>query len=327
MQEEHKTIGIGQAEKSYLTRPFDEIADRGNRQLLVAYRLALRAENFSASTITHYCSATRDFMLYAEQHELPGVRRTSTTDLRAWLASMQDAGFSAATIKGRYVGCSLFFKWLIAEEDLTTPSPFAKIKRPRVESNQKRVLTVDDFERLFKHLESKKRWRDCALVALLYDTGLRASETCNLPADNVDFNTGLVRIEALTTKGKRSRQVRVSPQTLIYLSRYLRNAVRREPEFLFNGTKGALTRYGVFQVVQRCFAEIGISGGVGVHTMRHSSATHQAGLLGETEMMDIFGWKNADMARHYTATARQAVALAAHERSSPMAALQRRRHR
>jgi integrase/recombinase XerC len=328
VQEDRKTPpSVQKAERDYLTRPFTEVTDRGNRELLLAYRLALRAENASLATITHYCGATRDFMIFAEQHELPGVRETSTVDLRQWIAAMQDNGAATATIKNRYVGCRLFFKWLIEEEELDTPNPFDKIKRPKVEVNQKRVVEPEEFQRLFKHLDAKKRWRDAALIAFLYDTGMRASETCNLPTDNVNLDTGLVRIEALATKGKRSRQVRVSPQTLVRLNRYLRHEKdrRKEPEFLFNGTKGALTRSGMLEAVERCFAEIGLVGGIGVHTLRHSAATAQAGILSETEMMDIFGWKDADMARHYTASARVAVALAAQERSWPMAALGRRR--
>lgn len=46
--------------------------------------------------------------------------------------------------------------------------------------------------------------------------------------------------------------------------------------------------------------------------------------MGESEMMALFGWRDANMARHYTASVREKLALKAHEAASPLTRLSAR---
>ncbi|MCC6387949.1 MAG: site-specific integrase [Dehalococcoidia bacterium] len=79
----------------------------------------------------------------------------------------------------------------------------------------------------------------------------------------------------------------------------------------------------IHDLVRRTFEAAGATATIGPHDLRHTSATHVAGAISEADMMALYGWRDADMARRYTAQARERLALEAHERASPLANLLR----
>ena len=75
--------------------------------------------------------------------------------------------------------------------------------------------------------------------------------------------------------------------------------------------------------MRRTFEAAGSTATIGPHDLRHTSATHVAGAISEADMMALYGWRDAEMARHYTAQARERLALEAHANASPLANLLR----
>jgi len=152
---------------------------------------------------------------------------------------------------------------------------------------------------------------------------MRAGELARvLLDDDVDLDKGLIRIAA-TAKGRRERWVRLSEQAIGYIDRYLRKRPRDLPgdEYLFSGQRGPLTREGMYDVVRRAFAAVGATAVISPHDLRHTSASDVAGRMSESDMMALYGWKDAGMARHYTSQARARLALDAHAKASPLANL------
>jgi hypothetical protein len=60
-----------------------------------------------------------------------------------------------------------------------------------------------------------------------------------------------------------------------------------------------MTRSGIYLVIRKAFAAAGVKAMLGVHDMRHMSTTHASAEMSEPDMMQLHGWSNADMARHY----------------------------
>jgi len=86
------------------------------------------------------------------------------------------------------------------------------------------------------------------------------------------------------------------------------------------GTR-VLTRAGMYWLVRRAFEATGQK--IGPHDLRHTSATHTAGSISETDRMLIYGWKDPAMARHYSRQAAQQNAIEAHRKASPLEKLGR----
>ena len=120
--------------------------------------------------------------------------------------------------------------------------------------------------------------RTCAIVEVLLQTGLRASELCGLWVGDVTFaepgQPALLLVRQ--GKGKKDRVVPLPPRAEQAVQAYL--ATRdawgpRDPLFV-KGEQGLpLTRQGLGSVLARLYAGCGIVG-ASVHTLRHTFATH-----------------------------------------------------
>ncbi len=157
---------------------------------------------------------------------------------------------SDRTLQGYARALRGFFAWLEAEEYLAV-SPMRKLKLPRVEERLKDVLAVPDIERLLAVCNTKTFLgsRMYAMVALMYDSGLRAGEVVDL--DHGDIDWGEYRVKIRRGKGKKDRFEPFSVATHRAIRHYL---ILREP-FALDGqtalfisaagdtiTRGALTQ-------------------------------------------------------------------------------------
>ncbi len=78
--------------------------------------------------------------------------------------------------------------------------------------------------------------RNHAMVYLVFTTGLRRDELCNL-------TTGRIRSDRLTVigKGEKVRDVYLPPETAAVIAEYMRHRNHRESEFVFTTRKGGIT--------------------------------------------------------------------------------------
>lgn len=132
------------------------------------------------------------------------------------------------------------------------------------------------YQRL-RELAKKVGSRASAIVEVLLQTGLRASELCHLGRRDVTLSApgqpGLVLVRQ--GKGKRDRVVPLNSVAERALRTYLAERGALEPRSpLFVTAKGTpFTRQGLGSLVGRLYARLGISE-ASVHTLRHTFATH-----------------------------------------------------
>lgn len=281
--------------------------------LIASFERHLRAERKDADTVAHYAGSAKQYLAFALTTGLPSLRVSKREHIELWLETLHKT-YAPASVRNRFIGLRLFYKWLATEGEIRT-NPMAKIKPPSLEETQKDVVSPDDMQKLLTFLEKAKRWRDVAVISLIYDTGMRATELADCLLENVDLEKG--RIVLPKTKNNSIRIVAVSPKGLRALDRYLRTN-RPAPTFLINGKAGRLTRSGVYFIVRTAFADAGFTEVIGPHDLRHTSATHVAGVLSESAMMQLYGWSDSAMARHYAKQAQQETALEAHKAASPL---------
>lgn len=283
--------------------------------LVKSFERHLKAERKDPDTVAHYVGATRQFIHFCKDENLPEILSVSREHVELWMERLHET-YRPHTVRNRYIGLRIFFKWLIDDDEIEK-SPMERIKPPSLEESPKDIVPVEGVAHVLEFLEKAKRYRDLALVSTLYDTGLRASELADIRTDDTDLDTGIIFLPK--TKANRVRSVRLSPRGVRYLDRYLRRP-RMDPEYLFGGARGKLTRSGVYQLIRKAFEDAGVKGVIGPHDVRHTSASHvaAAGILSESDAMQLYGWADPDMWRHYTGQARQKAALEAHVKASPL---------
>ena len=132
-----------------------------------------------------------------------------------WAAGMD--GYAAATRDQRIAKVKAFFAWAVREGFLPD-SPAAGLKRPR-NNWQPTPMTQDQLKRILD-AASKTRLpeRDSAIVSLLIDTGLRASELCAAPVNALDLDSGQLRVVG---KGGTQRTLIIGKRTKSALWRWL----------------------------------------------------------------------------------------------------------
>lgn len=176
----------------------------------------------------------------------------------------------------------MFLRFLVQEGALAA-DPGATLERPKQWRRLPEVLSQAHAGALVAAPDADLRRRrkipirDRAILELLYASGLRVSELCNLPLDAMDLDVGVVRV---TGKGDKTRLVPVGRGAREALRRYLvhvrpKHAGTQAGGKLFLSKGGRpLDRQAVWRLVKRYAKRSGVAADTSPHTLRHSFATH-----------------------------------------------------
>jgi len=213
-----------------------------------------------------------------------GVARISALDsvkpghFAEYLTWRKRAGLAAASIKLEAIALRVFFRFLLARKILSS-NPAENLSVPRIEKYLPETLDTSAIKRLLESIREADTFglRDRAMLELLYASGLRISELCNVRLENLDLNEGLIRV---TGKGNKTRLVPVGSAARAALARYLeierpKLVSRRTGAEVFLSVRGRkLTPQRVWQLIKRYAARAGLEANVYPHLLRHSFATH-----------------------------------------------------
>lgn len=275
--------------------------------LVPSWDLHLTAERKTPGTRKTYLDGVRPYLAWCAERGADPLRRAS---VQTWTSELLERT-SPATAKTRVMAVRHFARWLAEEGEIPT-NVFRDVKPPKTDMPAVPVLSDDELRALVKAcaappgetsgLASLLHRRDEAMVRLLLETGMRATECVNLQVEDVDVQGGVVLIRR--GKGGKGRRVPFGAQAGRALDRYLR--VRRlhpraDLPDLWLGTRGRgpLAYGGLrFALVQRAEAA-GITG-FHVHMLRHTSADRWLAKGGsETGAMAVHGWSSLEMLQRY----------------------------
>lgn len=171
-----------------------------------------------------------------------------------------------------------FFSFLV-QIDQAAYNPFAVIDLPRSGQLLPKALSLSEVNLLLTPpaIVSPLKYRDSAMLFLLYSTGLRVSELVNLPLAACNLSSCFVRVFG---KGGKERlvpfgiQAREKIETYLKLGRpFILNGKRSN--FLFVTARGsAMTRLRFWQIIREMAMAAGITKDISPHMIRHSFATH-----------------------------------------------------
>ena len=169
------------------------------------------------------------------------------------------------------------------EEQLISENPAKDVTPAAPPKRLPKALAVDEVRRL---LEAPDRddvvgLRDAALLEILYGTGARVSEVCDLDVD--DATTALSQPNPelrLYGKGGKERVVPLGSFARDAIDAYLVRARppllkgRSSPALLLNQQGRRLSRQSAWAVITRAAGAADLAGKVSPHSLRHSFATH-----------------------------------------------------
>ncbi len=250
-------------------------------RLIETFLEALHAESGAAlNTLLAYRHDLEDYTGFLARKGRDPLA-AGRADIEEWLARLADLGLSAATRSRRLSAIRRFHRFLW-EEGLRKDDPTRALAPPRRTPPLPRTLAPEDVRKLIDAAASigrgeADRVRNGCLLAMLYATGLRASELVALP---LEAATGPREMLHVRGKGGRERMVPLSAEARERLDRWI--ALRRDGPFgnspwLFpsRGREGHLSRIRLFHLVKTAAARAGLDARtVSPHTLRHAFATH-----------------------------------------------------
>lgn len=291
-------------------------AVRGERdgldRALSAYLDHLRVERgLSPNTLSAY---RRDLSRYVAFLRAGGVDepdQVTEAQVAAFsqaLRTGEDGGRAlAASSAARCVTAVRVWHRFLLAEGLTFLDPAAAVRPPRSGRRLPKALSVEEVASLLEAAggEGAVALRDRALLELLYATGARISEAVALVIDDLDRESGCVR---LFGKGRKERVVPVGRYAWDALDAYLVQGRaelvergRGVPQVFVNQLGRPLSRQSAWAVLQGAARRAGLTAHVSPHTLRHSFATHLlAGGADVRVVQELLGHASVTTTQIYT---------------------------
>jgi integrase/recombinase XerD len=216
----------------------------------------------------------RDVRAFAQTLSTPHWKETTPEQIISFLSHLKAQGYASSSICRRLIAVKVFFRFL--KKEGVIPADLSRyFETPRLWQLLPEVLSEEEVERLLAEPKADDPMgvRDRAILELLYATGMRVSELCQLRI--CDLNDSFVKVRG---KGNKERLIPVGKKAIAAVDRYLvefRGEASEENAPLFVTGRGrAIDRITVWARVKAYAKSAGISKSISPHTFRHSFATH-----------------------------------------------------
>jgi len=256
----------------------------------------------SEHTRRAYLRAVADLARY--HHRSPD--QLSDREVQQYLRYLiEERCFARASCRQTVGALRFFYEVTLGRRrrDFSIPLPKAAQRLPQ-------VLSREEVARV---LEGTQNLKHRALLMTTYGAGLRVSEVVRLRVSDIDSERMLIRVEQ--GKGMKDRYTLLSPRLLTELRRYYR--VYRPTEWLFAERRknAPMDPRSAGRIYQAAKQRAGIHKTGGIHTLRHSFATHllESG-IDVVSIQRLLGHAHVETTAHYLHVTPQRVG----KRASPL---------
>lgn len=220
-------------------------------------------------TMEAYSVDVLNFMDYLLEKNVKRLATIKPLHIEGYLGACRISGKSTASVNRYYMSIRSFFRYLrkskMIDLDLTQD-----IDAPKIIQKVPRIPTPEEIARLIETPDTSfiDGLRDRAMLELMYSSGLRVSEVCDLKVSDI----GDMCITVTGKRGK-TRTVPINTNAHEWIVHYLDH--RESPfNWLFVTRLGRkLTRQELFKMVDGYRKEAGLME-ITPHTLRHACATH-----------------------------------------------------
>lgn len=238
--------------------------------------------NFSDFTIKSYKSDIDDFYEFLGSKG-KDIDEINVQLIRDYLSRLLADNKTKVTCARRISSLRHYFNYL-KDHNYVRENCFIFVNSPKKEIRYPNALYLEQIETLLKrNLErtDSLKFRDQAIIELLYASGVRASELVNIKLNNLDLKSRNIRILG---KGNKERIVIFSKSCQETLKNYIEttrvellshNKYEYNVDFLFLNSQGKqLTSRGLEYVLKGVEEKTGCHYGLHPHLLRHTFATH-----------------------------------------------------
>ncbi len=233
-----------------------------NQSAIIKMTEQLKLKGYSENTIRTYQNEFAQFLIALKHHS---ADECDAQKVRSYMFYCLDKlKLSENTLHSRLNALKFYYEQVLHRDKMF----FREIPRPKKHSQLPKTIHQNDIKKMFAVTVNLKH---NTMLKLCYGMGLRLSEIINIKIKDIDSQNMQVFIEK--GKGKKARYVNL-PQTILeQLRAYYKEY--RPKIYLFEGQEGGqYSKRSLQNVFKNALHKAGINKDVGIHSLRHSYATH-----------------------------------------------------
>lgn len=253
--------------------------------------------NYSHNTIVNYSSDLEEYNKYLKNKKID-ILSVTYKEVKEYLSYLYDKKYSKSSLSRKISTLRSFYKYLY-NESLIDKNPYIFVSLPKKEKKLPRYVNYEDLDLIFNipDLNTTYGIRDRLILELLYGTGIRVSELCNIKLKDIDLKNKTIRIIG---KGDKERIVLYGEYCSEILSKYLN--VRENEEYLILSNNNKKINVSTVQkILKDILKKASIKKNITPHVFRHTFATH---LLNEgcdiLTVKELLGHSSLDTTQIYT---------------------------
>lgn len=231
-------------------------------------------KGLSLHTLEAYRRDVESFFAFLKTLCIQCWKNVEQQHLIDFLAVKKNSEYAAASICRALIAIKVFFRFL-KREGIVSHNATLLLTTPKIWQLIPDILSIEEMEGLLSQPDPshQRGVRDRAILEVLYASGLRVSELCQLTIGDVDDT--YLRVKG---KGGKERLVPIGTKAIVAIDRYLHfrdgaAAGRQKALFVGRGNR-PIDRVTVWKLVKGYACQAGITKTIFPHTFRHSFATH-----------------------------------------------------
>ncbi len=252
---------------------------------LLRFKETMLVRNMSVETLRRHESNIRRFASWCDDRgiEKPqDITKPILETYQRFLFYYRQENGEPLTVGSRsaYItSIKQFFKWL-TQDNYLLYNPASELITPKTNPSLPTVLTLEEVEHLLSSVNTNKPTgiKERAILEVLYSTGIRRFELCNLMLEDISLPRLIVFVRQ--GKGGKDRVVPLGERAAQWLKKYL-DCVRHTLVIDERNNAVFLTDYGESYTehrlgnrVKRLLRDAGITVPGSCHLLRHAMATH-----------------------------------------------------
>jgi integrase/recombinase XerC len=263
-------------------------------------------KRYSHHTVRSYLNDLDQFFMFLSSQGQPEDPLSVTShDIRAWVVSLLDNGYSAVSVH-RKISCLRVFYRFLRKEGAIKSDPLEKVALPKRKKRLPEFVeegALDDLLDKYNFGDGFGGIRDRTIIEMLYLTGMRRAELIGLRNADVDLAEGSLKV---TGKRNKQRIIPVVKPFTVRLQEYINlrdKEIQAESDTWFFVTDKGNKLYDkyVYNVVNRYLAMVTTIEKKSPHILRHTFATHMLNRGADlNSIKELLGHANLSATQIYT---------------------------
>ncbi|MBG9979981.1 tyrosine recombinase XerC [Facklamia sp. DSM 111018] len=267
---------------------------------------------YSDNTIKAYQRDLNEMEEFMDQSGSSKLEELEYRDMRLYLAYLNEKQLSSSSIARKLSSLRSFFQYSIRQSWIDQ-DPMELISYKAKKQHLPDFLYENEMEKLIKAAEKddhRYHYRNLAIIELMYATGIRVSECCDLTISQVDFSVQIIRVKG---KGNKERIIPFGDPAAQAVKNYLEierpqlsilSPMMQSPGYdrLFLSDKGIPIKPDQIRTILNTLVrkhQLNLE--IHPHKLRHSYATHLLNNGADMRsVQELLGHENLSSTQIYT---------------------------